>query len=71
MKIHYLQHVPFEGIGHIQTWADLNNHKVTKTELFNNEQPPDLDCYDLLIVMGGPMGIYDYSNYPWLKKSRR
>ncbi|VAW41943.1 Glutamine amidotransferase, class I, partial [hydrothermal vent metagenome] len=21
MKIHYLQHVPFEGLGSIETWA--------------------------------------------------
>jgi len=67
MKIHYLQHVPFEGIGHIQTWADTHNHQVSKTELFNGGQPPSVDSYDLLIVMGGPMGIYDYNDYPWLK----
>jgi len=70
MKMHYLQHVPFEGIGHIQSWADAHDHQVSKTELFNNDTPPPLDSYDLLIVMGGPMGIYDYSDYPWLKEEK-
>lgn len=70
MKIHYLQHVPFEGIGYIQQWADDNKHSVSKTELFNNQAPPSTDDYDLLIVMGGPMGIYDYEEYPWLKDEK-
>lgn len=70
MRIHYLQHVSFEGIGHIQQWADVNNHTVQKTELFNNQKPPVLDSFDLLIVMGGPMGIYDYDQHSWLKTEK-
>jgi len=31
---------------------------------------PDLESYDALILMGGPMGIYDEKDYPWLAKEK-
>ena len=34
MRVHYLQHVPFEGIGAIGEWAALRGHVLTGTELF-------------------------------------
>ena len=66
MNIHYLQHVPFEGLGYIETWATNLGHAITCTRLFENEQPPQLDTIDALIIMGGPMGIYDHAEHPWL-----
>ncbi|OOZ38789.1 amidotransferase [Solemya pervernicosa gill symbiont] len=67
MHIHYLQHVPFEGIGSIQDWADRGGHTVSRTRLYAGDQFPAIDRFDLLVVMGGPMNIYEYSEYPWLK----
>lgn len=66
MKIHFLQHVPFEGPAGIVDWIDQHHHTATITKLFNNEILPTVDLFDWLIVMGGPMGIYDTQDYPWL-----
>jgi len=39
---------------------------ITCTMLYHDEQlPADLPM-DLLVVMGGPMGVYDGDEFPWL-----
>jgi GMP synthase (glutamine-hydrolysing) len=70
MKLHWLQHVPFEGLGIIEEWAEGCNAEIRATRIFSNEPLPDVDNFDLLVVMGGPMGIYDYDAYPWLKEEK-
>ncbi len=70
MKIHYLQHVPFETPGEILTWAKERNYPVEGTMMFNNENLPNLGEFDLLFVMGGPMGVHDEKQYPWLKEEK-
>ncbi len=66
MRIHYLQHVPFEGLGSIRKWAESRKHDVTATRWYENDRLPPVEHIDLLIVMGGPMGVYDEDKYPWL-----
>jgi GMP synthase-like glutamine amidotransferase len=66
IRIHYFQHVPFEGLGFIETWATLNKNQLTATKFYEDDQFPDLSELDWLIVMGGPMGVYDHKKYPWL-----
>lgn len=66
MKIHFIQHVPFEGPAGIADWITEHHHTPTVTKLFNAETLPALNSFDWLIVMGGPMGIYDTRQYPWL-----
>lgn len=71
MKLHYLQHVPFEGLGIIKEWAVSQSAKISVSQLFNNDPVPSLDSFDWLIVMGGPMGIYDHDEYPWLVEEKQ
>ncbi len=71
MQIHYLQHVWFEDLGAIQDWADANNHSVTKTALHKNEKLPLTEDFDMLVVMGGPMGVHDDNKYPWLTQEKK
>jgi GMP synthase (glutamine-hydrolysing) len=66
MQLHYLQHVPFEGPGTIREWATDQGHDLTGTHLYDGESLPDLDTFDWLIIMGGPMGVHDTDEYPWL-----
>jgi GMP synthase-like glutamine amidotransferase len=67
MNVHYFQHVSFEGLGYIETWLQAKGFEITATR-FYEENPilPKLDDIDVLIVMGGPMGVYDDHRYPWL-----
>jgi len=66
MRIHYLQHVPFENPGSILDWAEKNGHTVTSTKLYDYEQFPRQEAFDWLVIMGGPMNIYEEDKYPWL-----
>jgi len=67
MKIHVLQHVPFEGPAAISDWAALHNYSLASSHLFAGAKLPSLSDFDLLVVMGGPMGVHDTSEYEWLK----
>ena len=67
MRIHHLQHVPFEGLGSMEAFLQSKGHSLTATHLYLGEPLPSIDDLDLLIVMGGPMGVHDESQHPWLK----
>lgn len=66
MHIHWLQHVPFEGLGLISSWIEEQGHLLSSTRLYADEPLPQSCDFDLLIVMGGPMGAYDENEYGWL-----
>ena len=70
IRIHYFQHVAFEGLGYIETWANQNNYKLTATKFFEPYQFPELTDFDWLIVMGGTMGVYDTNKYTWLNEEK-
>jgi GMP synthase-like glutamine amidotransferase len=66
LRIHVLQHVPFEGPAGIADWAADRGHPLSVTHLDGGKPLPELDAFDRLAVMGGPMGIYDEPDHPWL-----
>jgi len=70
MRIHYLQHVPFEGIGSMAAYFKNKGHALSSTKLYGNQALPDPHDIDFLIVMGGPMGVHDDLQYPWMKKEK-
>lgn len=70
MKIHYLQHVPFEGLGSIEQWAIGHGHQLSVTRLYAGDHLPALDRFDMLIVLGGPMSVHDEHEYIWLKAEK-
>lgn len=72
LSIHYLQHVPFEGLAAIQDWIQLRGHHATSTLLYEKDPIfPDIDRIDWLLVMGGPMGINEENVYPWLVEEKK
>ena len=71
MRIHCLQHVEFEGPGSIQPWAAAQGHALTFTRFFAGEQLPALAAFDWLIVMGGPMNVYEEREYAWLADEKK
>lgn len=71
MRIHSLQHVSFEDIGSMQKDLQADGHSLTTTHWYKGDQAPELDSFDLLIVMGGPMGVYDDEEYPWLTAEKQ
>lgn len=70
MRIHWLQHADFEDLGCIGPWLQAQGHDVTGTRLYAGETPPGVEDFDALIVMGGPMNIYEYERHPWLRPEK-
>ncbi len=71
LRIHCFQHVHYEDLGCITQWCEMNNHLVTYTRFYEENSIPEIDNYDWLIVMGGPMGIYDEEEFHWLKAEKQ
>lgn len=71
MRFHLLQHVSFEGPAAIEGWLKDNHHSLSKTKFFQGDDLPAQEDFDVLIVMGGPMGVEDVEQYPWLIKERQ
>lgn len=71
LRIHCIQHVDFEGIGYIESWAKINNHTLSYSLLYKKEEYPRQEDFDWLIIMGGPMNIYEESRYIWLVGEKR
>lgn len=67
MRVHWLQHVPFEGLGSIEAWLTAHNYSITCSRLWAGDTLPESEDFDWLIVMGGPMNVDDLAGYPWLE----
>ena len=71
MRIHYLQHVPFEGLGTIEGTLRARGARIHCTKLYAGEKFPPLDEFDALVIMGGPMSVHDEALLPWLAEEKR
>jgi GMP synthase-like glutamine amidotransferase len=67
MRLHWLQHVPFEGLGSIEHWARHVDAQLQCGRMYVDDPLPPLAAFDGLIVLGGPMGVNDHADYPWLR----
>jgi GMP synthase-like glutamine amidotransferase len=71
MNIHYFQHVPYEGLGSIADWAERPGNKITATKFYEDHRLPFIDLFDMLIIMGGPMGAKDDKKFPWMTPEKK
>ncbi len=69
-RIHVLQHSSINTLGTIEEYAKIENHAIESTCFYEIKSPPAIDSFDLLIIMGGPMGIHDYKENPWPKDEK-
>lgn len=61
-----LQHVPFEGPGALAPLAAARGIHLLTCALYNAEPLPAAGELGGLIVMGGPMGVYEADRHPHL-----
>ena len=64
-----LQHLEIEGPGLFEQFAKERDLKIEIIRLDNNNALPQTKKGDLILIMGGPMGVKDIGSerYPWLK----
>ena len=60
-------HVPYEGPGVIADWVWKNDHSLHYTRLYKKDALPDASSLDMLIVMGGPMNVFDFHMHSWME----
>ena len=70
MKFLVLQHINIEHPGIFLNFMKEDNIKIDTVELNENEKIPQLEQYDAMIVMGGPMDTWQEETYPWLKPEK-
>lgn len=71
MRLYYLQHVPFEDPANIAVWAEKRGHSVSGSALYSSQEMPATSQFDWLIILGGPMNVYEEQRYPWLAAEKR
>ena len=71
MRVHTLQHVPFEGLAALEPALRAAGHEIAVTRLFAGEPLPSPDALDWLVVLGGPMSVHDESVHAWLAPEKR
>lgn len=68
LRIHYFQHLPYEGLASIGDWARRRGHRVSASNFYADDPLlPALEDFDWLVVMGGTMGAYEEEQFPWLR----
>ena len=70
MRIHCLQHLKNETLGNIGAWITRKGYRLTKTLLYQDPLFPDPEEFDLLLIMGGTMSVYQENEYLWLKPEK-
>lgn len=60
-----------EGPCRIGDWARERGHVLKATHPYAGEKFPAVEQLDWLVIMGGPMNIYEYRNHPWLRDEKR
>ena len=71
LRIHCLQHVSFEEPAYLEVWAERHNVNLRRTLLNEGEALPNIDDFDCLVVLGGPMSAYEEDDYPWLIEEKQ
>ncbi len=70
MHILILQHARVEHAGVFRRFLTEDGHSWDAVELDEGEKLPDLDGYDGLWVLGGPMDVWQEQAYPWLVEEK-
>jgi len=65
------KHVPFEGPGTLTEPLKTLGIKYREVNLYEGGAPKNLEGCGGLIIMGGPMNVYEETEYPFLKDEDR
>ena len=70
-RVLVFQHIALEHPGVFRDFLREDGIEWTAVELDEGEPIPNLDGYDALWVMGGPMDVWEDDAYPWLAPERK
>ncbi len=70
MKALVFQHIDIEHPGIFRDFMQEDDIGWDTVELDQGETIPDFSHYDALIVMGGPMDVWEENKHPWLVREK-
>ncbi len=70
MRILVFQHVASEHPGSFGEVMARRGCTMRQVELDQGEAIPPLDDFDVLLVMGGPMDVWEEERFPWLRAEK-
>lgn len=70
MKILVFQHVSSEHPGSFREVMAARGCTMHAVELDEGEAIPALDGFDIMLVMGGPMDVWEEEKFPWLRTEK-
>ena len=72
MEILVLQHINIEDPGYIKDLMIKDGANITTVELDEGEKiPSNLNTFDAMLCMGGPMDTWMEKDYPWLIEEKK
>ena len=72
MKFLSLQHIEIEDPGTFKDYLLADGHEITTIQLDQGDMiPTNLDSYDAMLCMGGPMDTFMENEYPWLIEEKK
>jgi GMP synthase-like glutamine amidotransferase len=71
MNLLMLQHITLEGGGSFLTYLQQAGVKVTAVNFEEGQSIPDPAGFDAMLVLGGPMDVWDIEQNPWLVEEKR
>ena len=67
-----LQHIAIEDPGYIKDLLLADGHNLTTIQLDEGDKiPSNLDSFDVMFSMGGPMDTWMEKEYPWLVDEKK
>jgi GMP synthase-like glutamine amidotransferase len=70
MNILVFQHVASEHPGVFRDFWEEEGHRWTPIELDAGEPIPALEDFDVMVVMGGPMDVWEAEAHPWMNPEK-
>jgi len=70
MNLLVLQHINVEHPGIFRDFFKEDGFRLHTVELDEGESIPDLDPFDLMVVMGGPQDVWQEEEYPWFRPEK-
>lgn len=62
-----VRHTPYEGIAGFRAPIEAAGYELTRIDVADPAFPHvDFDEPDLVLIMGGPMGVYETEAHPWI-----
>ena len=62
-----IRHTPFEGIAGFREPIEAAGYVLDRVDVTDpGFSSLDFDAPDLLLMMGGPMGVYEQEAHPWI-----